>query len=268
MKRALPSDPAYLKAAFKDLGLSEIPGSKHSARVLQLFKLSGHPGIKNDETAWCAAAVGGWLVEGGHKPSGSLMARSYAKYGTACDLKKPVPRGAIMVWPRGAPPSGHVNIALDDDGTYITGIGGNQGNGNGGGVTISRERKSKALAARLPPGMTAAAPKPKPRPVDIEPLPQPDDPGPEPREEAEAPRKKTYITEGGSVFGLTSAVDTLSTGNQVLATVGETKENAVNLGVGDYAAALLSNPRFLISAAFLIAIIGGLIYWQIRKRRT
>lgn len=150
MVKALASDPAYLKAAFADLGLSEIPGPRHSSRVLQLFKAAGHPEIKNDETAWCAAAVGGWLNESGYPNSGSLMARSYAKYGKACDLSKRVPRGAIIVWPRGAPPSGHVNICLEDDGTYLTCIGGNQGNGNGGGVTISRERKAHALSARLP----------------------------------------------------------------------------------------------------------------------
>lgn len=182
MKHALPSDPPYLKAAFKDLGLSEVPGPKHSARVLELFKLSGHPGVKNDETAWCAAAIGGWLVEAGYKPSGSLMARSYAKYGVACDLAKIVPRGAIMVWPRGAPPSGHVNICLDDDGEVLTCIGGNQGNGNGGGVTISRERKSKALAARLPHG----APVPKPRPKIEPPAPAPE-PQPEPPEVDDVP---------------------------------------------------------------------------------
>lgn len=149
-RTVLPTDPAYLKAAFADLGLSEIPGPRHSARVLQLFKSAGHPEIKNDETAWCAAAVGGWLAETGFPNSGSLMARSYAKYGRACDMSERLPRGAIVTWPRGAPPSGHVNICLEDDGVYLTCIGGNQGNGNGGGVTISRERKAHALAARLP----------------------------------------------------------------------------------------------------------------------
>lgn len=187
-RKALPSDPPYLKAAFADLGLSEIPGSKHSARVLQLFKSAGHPEVKNDETAWCAAAVGGWLKESGYQSSGSLMARSYVKWGRACDLSRPVPRGAVVVWPRGEPPSGHVNICLEDDGTYLTCIGGNQGNGNGGGVTITKERKSKAIAARLPK-LTIVEPPPPPdiEPTDDLPPRQPDDPVPQPEPQENLP---------------------------------------------------------------------------------
>lgn len=218
MARALASDPPHLKAAFRDLGLSEIAGPKHNKRVLEMYAKAGHPGIKDDETAWCAAAVGCWLAEVGIKPSGSLMARSYTKYGTAVDLKGKVPRGAICVWPRGAPPSGHVNIAIDDDGTFLTCIGGNQGNGQGGGVTVSRERKSKLVAARMPPGMTAPLPKPKKDTdryfkVPDEPAPQPEPvvpepPAPEPKEDAEKPgffrrvrNKIVGITSGIGGFG-------------------------------------------------------------------
>jgi uncharacterized protein (TIGR02594 family) len=149
-KTVWSNDPEYLKRAFADLGLSEIQGSRHEPRVIKMYALSGNPGIKNDETAWCAAAVGAWLKEAGLPNTGSLMARSYARYGKDVAHLPRIPRGAICVWPRGAPPSGHVNICLEDDGAYLTCIGGNQGNGAGGGVTISRERKSKLVAARLP----------------------------------------------------------------------------------------------------------------------
>jgi uncharacterized protein (TIGR02594 family) len=165
-RTVLKSDPPHLKAAFADLGLSEIAGKRHEKRVLSLYADAGHPEVKDDETAWCAAAVGAWLHRAGLPNSGSLMARSYAKYGTACDLKKRVPRGAVAVWPRGKPPSGHVNIVLDDDGTYLTCIGGNQSNCSGGGVTISRELKTRAIACRLPPGIkVSTAPVSKPKPV-------------------------------------------------------------------------------------------------------
>jgi uncharacterized protein (TIGR02594 family) len=150
IKTVWPTDPEHLKRAFADLGLSEIQGSRHEPRVIKMYALSGNPGIKNDETAWCAAAVGAWLKEAGQPNTGSLMARSYARYGKDVTNLPRIPRGAICVWPRGAPPSGHVNICLEDDGAYLTCIGGNQGNGAGGGVTISRERKSKLVAARVP----------------------------------------------------------------------------------------------------------------------
>lgn len=183
-RTVLKNDFPYLKAAFADLGLSEIIGKKHEKRVLAMYADAGHSQIKDDETAWCAAAVGAWLKRGGEPNTKSLMARSYTKYGVACAANKRVPRGAIAVWPRGKPPSGHVNIVLEDDGEFVTCIGGNQSNGAGGGVTISRERKSHAVAFRMPPGAASAAkavspPKTKPlallsdveEPMHAEPLP-------------------------------------------------------------------------------------------------
>lgn len=163
-QRALPSDPEHLKRAFADLGLSEIRGKKHAPRVVRMFVLAGFPEITNDETAWCAAAVGAWLVEAGEEPSGSLMARSYSKYGLKLDKTKKLPRGAICVWPReGFPGSGHVNLLLEDDGVYLTCIGANQSNGAGGGVTISRTLKAHLVSATWPPG-TARVPIPRPKP--------------------------------------------------------------------------------------------------------
>lgn len=145
---ALVSDPAYLKVAFGDLGLSEIAGPRHEPRVLEMFNHAGHREIHDDETAWCAAAVGAWLYESGFPNTGSLLAISYAKYGRAVDRNKPLPRGTIAVWHRTG--GNHVNIVIADDGTFVTCIGGNQENGRGGGVTISRRRKADALAYRLP----------------------------------------------------------------------------------------------------------------------
>lgn len=156
-KKERPDDPKYLKAAFSDLGLSEIIGPLHEPRVLAMYKNAGHPEVHDDETSWCAAAVGNWLVIGGLKPSGSLMARSYETWGFPCDLRKPIPRGAIIVWPYGVPPHGHVNICLEDDGTYLTCIGGNQSNGKGGGVTISHDKRSIIVSARLPDVQPASA---------------------------------------------------------------------------------------------------------------
>lgn len=99
----------------------------------------------------------------------------------------------------------------------------------------------------------------------------PKQPAPVDEEVPDAPiapdRGKTGITEGGGIASVGTAADTLTQANDVIRTVNDTKENVSELGVMDYAVALLSNPRFLISAGFLIAIVGGLIYWQFRKRR-
>lgn len=155
-----PSDPQYLKAAFSQLGLSEIAGPKHEKKVLAMYAASGHPEIIEDEVPWCAAFVGWSLVKGNLPNTGSLLAISYAKYGTALDKKKRVPRGAIGVTKRTG--GNHVFFILDDDGTTITRIGGNQENGKGGGVTISTCRKSDVIAFRMPIAAEAADDDPAP----------------------------------------------------------------------------------------------------------
>src|SRR5215204_5549591 len=160
-----PSDPPYLKAAFSVLGLSEIQGARHEKKVLAMYAASGHPEIHDDETPWCAAFVGWSLQHGGLKGTNSLLAISYAKYGTALNKKNTIPRGAIAVWKRVG--GNHVNFVLDDDGVYVVCLGGNQDNKRGGGVTISRRRKTEAVAFRMPPGSVA-----KPKPVAVAPKPE------------------------------------------------------------------------------------------------
>jgi uncharacterized protein (TIGR02594 family) len=142
------TDPVWLKNAFEDLGIKELSGRKHNARVVEMFHTSGFPSINDDETAWCAAAMGAWLIEGGYKASGSLMARSYSKYGKDYTSYKRLPRGTIVVFSRGGKnaPTGHVAICLEDNGTTITHIGGNQSNS----VNISRTPKANLVAARWP----------------------------------------------------------------------------------------------------------------------
>jgi uncharacterized protein (TIGR02594 family) len=181
-ERVLSDDPAWLKAAFSRLGVSEIAGARHEKKVLEMYAAAGKPQA-SDEVAWCSAFIAWCLKKAGLPHSGSLMARSYTKYGIKQDKKKRIPRGAICVWPRGNDPVyGHVNFCLDDDGQTITCIGGNQENGKGGGVTISKYKKSRLVSAVMP---APKKPKPKPEPPpppDIEPpteLPtptQPDDP--------------------------------------------------------------------------------------------
>jgi uncharacterized protein (TIGR02594 family) len=211
---AQPDDPGHLKAAFSLLGLSEIAGARHEKKILAMFAAAGHAGVKTDETPWCAAFVRWCLIQDDVEAMGSLMARSLATFGKGIQRNTKIPRGAIAVWPRGEPPAGHTNIVLDDDGTYVLCIGGNQSlEGTNGAVTISRTRKSQALAYRLPPNM-AAKPKPKPEPKPDpkpepvpepvpEPQPQPDDPGVEPDVPAVTPAvmwwKKPFVKIGAAV---------------------------------------------------------------------
>lgn len=95
-----------------------------------------------DEISWCAAFVGAMLKRAGREPSGSVLARSYLKWGVACE---PVP-GAIVIFPRGEPWQGHVAIIESVDRMYLTVIGGNQNDA----VTRKKFPRSKALGYRWP----------------------------------------------------------------------------------------------------------------------
>jgi uncharacterized protein (TIGR02594 family) len=164
-----PDDPAWLKAAFSKLGLKEISGPRHERQIIAMYEACGH-NVTNDETAWCAAFVGWCLREAGLPNTRSLMARSYVKYGRKLDHRRIVPRGSIAVWPRGKPPSGHVNFVLSDNGTTLTCIGGNQSmKGTSGAVTISRAEKANLVAVVMP----EAPPIPEASPPDIEPPSEP-----------------------------------------------------------------------------------------------
>ena len=118
------SKTPWLDWARDHLGVEEYPGAANNQRVLDMFvkaKASWTP--TTDSTPWCAALVGAALEESGYKGSGSLMARSYLEYGTRV---KPQP-GAIAVYPRGAPPAGHVAIveSVDNEAGTVVNIEGN-----------------------------------------------------------------------------------------------------------------------------------------------
>jgi uncharacterized protein (TIGR02594 family) len=209
---ARKDDPAYLRHAISALGLSEIAGPEHEPRVLAMYAACGHPEIKRDEVAWCAAFVGWALVKGGlptSQPiSQNLLAISYAKYpGQKLNKYCPIPRGAIGVWPRDQG-SGHVNFILEDQGEYLLTIGGNQGNGRGGGVTIAKYPKHLLKVAVVPAqARPPVAPKPPvvapvPPPPDIEPTPSPELPPP-------AEEKKSFLEKISTWIGAMSGLSFL-----------------------------------------------------------
>jgi hypothetical protein len=70
---------------------------------------------------------------------GSLAARSWLAWGRAVDLRKTIPRGAVLIFRRGRSSwQGHVCLCLEDRDGTVTVIGGNQSDA----VTIVRYRKS------------------------------------------------------------------------------------------------------------------------------
>lgn len=113
-----------LQATEGYLGLKEWPGAKSNPEVEALFKAAGFPGL-TDDVPWCAGFVGAVLAQVGLKPSGSLMARSYLKWGMDVPIHQARP-GDVVVFARGKPPSAHVAFFLWFDGTRVKVRGGNQ----------------------------------------------------------------------------------------------------------------------------------------------
>jgi uncharacterized protein (TIGR02594 family) len=115
------SEPAWLVEARKDLGLQEGAGASDNPRVVKMFADAGHPEIKHDSVAWCAAAIGAWLHRAGLEGTGSLLALSYLKWGQP--LAKPM-LGAIAVKKRVG--GGHVTLVVGKSGNFVYCLGGNQ----------------------------------------------------------------------------------------------------------------------------------------------
>jgi uncharacterized protein (TIGR02594 family) len=134
------------------MGLQEAPGAADNPAVVKLFSDCGHPEVHHDETAWCAAFVGSCLKRSGFPVppvATNLLARSYLTYGTKCEAKK----GAIAVFPRGAPPLGHVGMVIEVRGDEVVIVSGNTGDK----VAVESRAISSALGFRWPVAPTVKA---------------------------------------------------------------------------------------------------------------
>ena len=136
------AEPKWLTLARKEIGTVEIPGSRNNPKVVQYYlDVTGKK--MSDSVPWCAAFVGAMLTRSGKKSSGSLMARSYVKYGKKVGAQP----GAIATWPRGSSKIfGHVNFVESVSGDRLVCIGGNQSDA----VNRKVYSKRKALAFTWP----------------------------------------------------------------------------------------------------------------------
>ncbi len=143
------SDPVWLSEARKQIGTREIKGPQHEPKILQWWKAIKRGGIKNDETPWCAAFVGGCLEAVGVASSRFESAKSYATWGQP--LSHPE-LGCIVVFDREG--GGHVGFVVwrDEKLNWLV-VGGNQGDA----VNIKAFQTSRVLAYRWPPGVELPA---------------------------------------------------------------------------------------------------------------
>lgn len=139
---APPLAPPWLCEAYRHIGTREVPGPQHEFKILQWWKAIKRGGIKDDETPWCAAFVGGCLEEAGITSTRFESARSYEAWGHP--LAEPAV-GCIVVFSRVG--GGHVGFVVGQDATgNLLVLGGNQGNA----VNVRAFPRSRATAYRWP----------------------------------------------------------------------------------------------------------------------
>lgn len=143
-QKAEPAMPSWLALASHEQGTHEGVGKANNPKVVAYFKDAGFAGVKDDATAWCAAFVGAMLDRSGHKPSGSLAARSYEAWGIG--LKEPV-LGCVATKRRGNSAwQGHVFFVVGADKDHVYGLGGNQSDA----VNVASFKRSEVTAFRWP----------------------------------------------------------------------------------------------------------------------
>lgn len=143
--------PAWLNAAWGELGVAERPGGGDNPRVVAYYSEAGHGEIRHDEVAWCAAFAGAMLRRAGAEGTKSLLARSYLSWGEALSE---VRLGAIAVLERGEPWAGHVGFVVGTTPGKVYLLGGNQGDA----VTVAAFDSSRVLAYRWPASGAAQSP--------------------------------------------------------------------------------------------------------------
>lgn len=250
----------WLALAIAEIGVKEVPGRGHNPVVLAYFRDAGHPEIRDDETPWCAAFVGACLYRAGVYTTGSMLARSYLKWGY--ELKKPVP-GCVAIFPRGADPTyGHVTFVLAVHGNVIDVIGGNQHNS----VCVVSRMTTEALSFRWPYdpandlGPEHADPVapvlPPVRPIDP-PVRSPDVPVAGKADEAEAPEvaEKELRDAGSRTLSATDSIDTAAKTVGGLAAILATVKT------------MFAGLDMYLQAALGVSLVGALtfVWWQSRK---
>lgn len=117
--------PYWLVIAERYIGTEEFKGAKHNPIIVGFWKMIKRGGIKDDETPWCAAFVGGCLEQAGIVSSRFEGASSYLRWGIPLSVQRPR-LGCVTVIKR--PGGNHVffTVGVSADGTKLIGLGGNQ----------------------------------------------------------------------------------------------------------------------------------------------
>lgn len=141
-----------------EIGTLEKAGKEHNPKIVAYFKDAGNAGVKDDETAWCAAFVGAMLERAGIRSTRKLNARSYLEWGEKISLDD-AEKGDIVIFQRGTSAwQGHVGFYVGHGASKITVLGGNQSNK----VSLAPYPMSKLLGVRRAVEAKIKTPSPSP----------------------------------------------------------------------------------------------------------
>ena len=134
-----------LALAFKELGVSEVAGAEHEARIIQYAQDSGFETINDDETPWCSIFINYCCKQLDYETTGKANARSWMHVGAK--TTDPHPGDVVVFWRESVQSwKGHVAIFLgfSDNGKKVFCLGGNQGNS----VSVAAYDAAKVLGFR------------------------------------------------------------------------------------------------------------------------
>lgn len=133
----------WMAIALQELGVSEIPGTDHNARIIEYHQATSLRAT-DDETPWCSSFVNWCMGRAGYPRTDSAAARSWLQWGKRIDT--PV-YGCVVIFSRPpSPSSGHVAFYLGQRSGRIEVLGGNQGNK----VSVATYPANRLLGYRMP----------------------------------------------------------------------------------------------------------------------
>lgn len=147
----MTATPKWMAIAERELGTEETPGAGNNPRV-QEYLASAQGETLPDATPWCAGYANWCLARADVDGTGSLMARSFLKWGNRLDMPRV---GCIVVLKRGSDPnSGHVGFFHSRANGRVFLLGGNQGDK----VSVQGFPESQVLGYRWPAEVAAPQP--------------------------------------------------------------------------------------------------------------
>lgn len=123
-----PEWPSWFATAHASLGVSEIPGARHSPVILAWARRLGSRilgiAVKDDETPWCGLFMAhAFEANGILPPKIAVRASAWGSWGRQLNNPR---LGCVLVFTRNG--GGHVGLYAGEDSKYYYVLGGNQSN--------------------------------------------------------------------------------------------------------------------------------------------